>query len=91
MLRALSLGSLMLFSLSFTTGAHAQAAETAPDPPSAPSAPSAPDIVRLKTGGLIRGTISELVPGDYVMVVTVAGHTRTLAMADVEYAGPTSP
>src|SRR3954471_1352057 len=53
----------------------APAATASPADPQAPSAaavPSgpvpvnAPDIVRLKNGGLLRGTISELVPGDYV-------------------------
>src|ERR1041384_3684325 len=67
------------------SGAKAPAAPTAaakPPPTPAPSTPApsapapsapvivtAPDIVRLKNGGILRGTISELVPGDYVTIV----------------------
>jgi hypothetical protein len=52
----------------------------------APSAP--PDIVRLKNGGMLRGTIIELVPGDRVSLLGVDGQTRNLPMTEVAYAGP---
>jgi hypothetical protein len=42
----------------------------------------------LKNGGLLRGTISELVPGDTVTIVTLAGATRRISMDAVKYAGP---
>lgn len=51
-------------------------------------APAAKDIVRLKNGGLLRGTISELVPGDSVTIITASGKTRELKMSEVDYAGP---
>jgi len=52
------------------------------------SAPAeAKDVVRLKSGGLVRGTINELVPGDSVTIVTTTGKTREFPMADVAYAG----
>lgn len=51
-------------------------------------AADAKDVVRLKNGGLIRGTISELVPGERVTIVTVTGKVREIAMAEVAYAGP---
>ena len=51
-------------------------------------APAAKDVVRLKNGGLLRGTISELVPGDSVTIVTASGKTRELKMSEVDYAGP---
>ena len=54
---------------------------------SAPPRGSAPDLVRLKDGSLFRGTIAELVVGDHVIIVTLAGESRRFAMADVEYAG----
>jgi len=47
-----------------------------------------PDAIRLKSGALYRGTISELVPDGQVVMVIVTGETKTFAMSDVEYAGP---
>lgn len=44
--------------------------------------------MRLKNGGLLRGTISELVPGEMVTIVTASGKTREIAMSEVAYAGP---
>jgi hypothetical protein len=44
--------------------------------------------VRLKNGGLLRGTIAELVPNDAVVIVLVTGETRRVPMAEVDYAGP---
>jgi hypothetical protein len=51
-------------------------------------ADAAPDVVRLKNGGLLRGRISELIPGESVTIVTVTGKTREMAMSEVDYAGP---
>lgn len=57
--------------------------------PSAPAAaPKGSDIVRLKNGGLLRGTIVELLPGESVTITTATGKTREVAMAEVDYAGP---
>lgn len=53
-------------------------------------APAAPDAVKLRNGGLLRGTISELIPGKSVVLITAAGEVRTIAMDEVEYAGPAS-
>jgi hypothetical protein len=47
-----------------------------------------PDIVRLRNGGMLRGTIVELVPGDQVTLLGADGQTRKLPMSDVAYAGP---
>lgn len=47
-----------------------------------------PDLVRLQNGGMLRGTIVELVPGDKVTITLPTGETRTLSMAEVTYAGP---
>ncbi|MDH5676939.1 MAG: hypothetical protein OEZ06_32785, partial [Myxococcales bacterium] len=65
--------------------ALAQQAEAAPVAPSAPA-----DLVLLKNGGLVRGTISELVPAEKVVIVTITGEARSYPMAEVEYAGPAS-
>jgi hypothetical protein len=68
---------------------EAAESESAPAPAGAATKP--PDIVRLKNGGLIRGTISELVPDDAVVILMVTGETRRVPMAEVEYAGPDEP
>lgn len=57
-----------------------------------PSADTAtpPDLVILKSGGILRGTISELDPNGRVVIVLVTGDVRTIEMDQVEYAGPAS-
>lgn len=65
---------------------QAQAEETAAAPSG--DAAGAKDIVRLKNGGLVRGTIGELMPGESVTITTTAGKTREFPMAEVDYAGP---
>lgn len=49
---------------------------------------AAPDVVRLRDGGLLRGTIAELVAGNHVTIVVVTGETRRVAAADFTFAGP---
>jgi hypothetical protein len=44
----------------------------------------------LRSGGLVRGTISELDPGGKVVILTLTGEARTFSMSDVSYAGPAS-
>jgi hypothetical protein len=78
-----TVGLLALTAFGAASPSHAQdvAGKTA-------DAPQAKDIVRLKNGGLLRGTISELVPGDSVTIITASGKTREFKMAEVDYAGP---
>jgi hypothetical protein len=79
----------LALTLALTGGAQLAWAQAEPGAPRAYSpAPAAPDVVRLKNGGLLRGTISELVPGESVVLVTATGEVRRFAMRDVEYAGP---
>jgi hypothetical protein len=66
----------------------ATAAPIAPAPPGAAPGPAPADVVRLKNGGLLRGTISELIPGATVTIVTITGNARVLDMSEVAYAGP---
>lgn len=68
--------------VSLSSGA-AVAQEAAP----AKSAAAATDVVRLKNGGLLRGSISELVPGDSVTIITLTGDARKFPMTEVSYAG----
>jgi hypothetical protein len=75
---------------SSTLDALAQADGAENSPTTTSKAHSDPvDVVRLKNGGLLRGTISELVPGEYVVIVLTTGETRKLSMTSVDYAGPT--
>jgi hypothetical protein len=64
-------------------------------PPTAPATAAAPpaarpvpDVVILKSGGIVRGAISELNPGLGVTIVTATGETQRIPIADVAYAGP---
>lgn len=50
-----------------------------------------PDLVRLKNGGMLRGTIGEYVPGDHVTITLATGEQRRIEGAEVEYAGPSLP
>jgi len=51
---------------------------------------SDPDVVVLKDGSLVRGTISELKKGEFVTIFLMTGETRTIPTAKVEYAGADS-
>jgi hypothetical protein len=55
-------------------------------PASAPSART--DIVKLKNGGIVRGTLDENLPGEYVVITTPSGTTKRFEWNDIEYAGP---
>lgn len=63
----------------------------APSPPVAPSPPGAPsplqiapDVVRLRDGTRLRGTVAEYRPGAGVTLVLSSGAVRVIAPADVE-------
>ncbi len=47
-----------------------------------------PDIVRTKDGGMYRGVIVQMTPGDSVTIRLSTGETRTFPMSDTTYAGP---
>jgi hypothetical protein len=85
--RAFGIGAFLLstFSVFWTSMAYAQEPSAQP-PATAPSQPL--DVVLLKNGGMLRGTISELVPNEYVIIDTTSGKQRRIDMAEVKYAGP---
>jgi hypothetical protein len=64
------------------------ASAAAPTAKAPDSTASDADVIRLKNGGLVRGKISELIPGDSVTIVTITGKTREFPMSEVDYAGP---
>jgi hypothetical protein len=53
----------------------------------APVSPATLDVIRLKNGGLLRGTIVELVPGATVTVLLPTGETRKVLLSDTTFAG----
>jgi hypothetical protein len=60
-----------------------------PAPQPVAAAP-APDLVLLKDGSMVRGTIVDLKVGDHVQILTVTGESRSYPMSDVQFAGPAS-
>ena len=66
------------------------AAEGTGEPPveKAPAQSAPPDVVILRDGSFVRGTISELVAGKHVVIVPVVGEPRQFSMSEVTYAGP---
>ena len=79
-------GAALAVLMNLSMAARAEAEPTSKDA-AAPSAPP-PDIVRMKDGGLLRGTIAESVPGSFVTIVLLTGETRKIAFSEVDYAGP---
>jgi hypothetical protein len=76
----------LLASLSFASLTGATSLGRAQDM-SAAAAPL-PDVVTLKNGSMFRGTILELIAGDYVAIRLASGETKRFSMADVASAGP---
>jgi hypothetical protein len=80
---------LLLALTSFNAQGQTVPPQAAP-PAAAPATTAASDIVRLKNGGLLRGTIAELVPRKQVTILLVTGEKRTVSMDEVQYAGAAS-
>ncbi|HEU4412679.1 MAG TPA: hypothetical protein VFS43_45970 [Polyangiaceae bacterium] len=74
-------------SFALAAGVALASLTAAPRPAAAQSA-QANDVVMLRGGGLVRGTISEYVPGSHVTIVTVAGDTKRIGAGELTYAGP---
>jgi len=70
----------------------ARADDTAPLPPSQPapagtvseSTTATIDTVHLRSGGMFRGRVTEIVPGDHVTVLLTTGESRRVVWRDVE-------
>jgi len=93
MKRAASLGVLALTAgLFVSSNAFAQEEEPPPLPPPAssggttatPSASAVVDSVHLRNGGLYRGRVTEIVPGDHVTVIIDQGETKRVPWAEVD-------
>lgn len=54
------------------------------------ASPAIPDVVVLHNGGMLRGTIVELVPDQAVSIMLPTGETRMIPMMDVAFAGPSN-
>lgn len=90
--RTASLGVLTLTAV-MSSAAPASAQEApAPLPPPAssggattsPSATATVDTVHLRNGGLYRGRVTEIVPGDHLTIVVVEGETKRVPWAEVD-------
>jgi hypothetical protein len=44
----------------------------------------AEDTIHLRNGGLYRGRVTEIVPGDHVTVIVIGGETKRIAWAEVD-------
>ena len=84
MVRKLLFGAAVAVLLVAATGASARAEQ-----PSVAVSPR--DTVKLKSGAVYTGVITELIPNVSVEIVLVSGETRKLAMSDVVYAGRSDP
>lgn len=69
-----------------STGATATPAPTSTPP--GPAGSGIADVVRLKNGSMLRGTVIELIQGESVTLLLPSGQTRQFRLAEVEYAGP---
>lgn len=73
-MRCLPMLRMLLVTLAVLLCAGAAAAETPPD------------VVHMKNGGMLRGTISEKIPGERVVITLPNGEERTVPMKDVKCA-----
>ena len=93
MKRAASLGVVTLTAgLLVSSSAFAQEEEPPPLPPPAssggttatPTTTATIDSVHLRNGGLYRGRVTEIVPGDHVTVVIDKGETKRVPWAEID-------
>lgn len=63
--------------------AHVHAFSPPPAEPAAAPPASIDDVVQLKNGGMVRGRILEILPGDSVTVSSATGETRRFAWAEL--------
>jgi hypothetical protein len=57
-------------------------------PAPTPGPTTSPDVVRKADGGILRGSIIELVPSQKVVIQLPTGDMREVSMDEVDYAGP---
>lgn len=55
------------------------------------SAQTPPDVVELRNGGMVRGTLVENIPGDHVTIQLATGEVRTFPASDVVRVGSSTP
>jgi hypothetical protein len=85
-----SIGAALLASVSHSRAAEPPGSKSEPAGTAASGSaqPAGGDVVKLKNGGLLRGSIAELVPGHFVVIVLITGETRRIPAEEFEYAGP---
>src|SRR5688572_33447763 len=78
--RSLFVAAIFLF---LTTPAHADEPEK-PAPAPAQKTPVRTDTVRLRTGGLSRGRVVEIVPEDHVKIVELDGQAKEIPWSEID-------
>lgn len=79
------MGCVVAAALLAPSVASADEGDLAPLPvPAAAAAADTDDIVHLRSGGLFRGRVTEIVPGDHVTINVSGSGTRRLAWSEVE-------
>ena len=86
-MRALAVAIALVLAGVVSLGAHPVQAD--PSPPPSPT-PRADDIVILKNGTMLRGTVTEAIPGRSVRILLVSGETRVVDGREISYVGPAS-
>lgn len=82
--RAGILVGLVSIAAVMSSAPSASAQETEPTPPAVRAAEAASDTVHLRNGGLYRGRIVEIVPGDHLTLIVEGGESKQVPWADVD-------
>jgi hypothetical protein len=87
MTRLIGIGCALAAVLVVPSIAHADEGDrgTPTSPPATVESPTATiDTVHLRSGGLLRGRVTEILPGDHVTVLTPTGESRRIPWLDVD-------
>lgn len=84
--RHLAFTAALVAGLTSSQVAHADEEEPLPPAPATTTttAGASVDTIHLRNGGMFRGHVSEIVPGDHVTIRTETGETKRLAWAEID-------
>jgi hypothetical protein len=82
-MRALHLSSFAFAAVHLVASASPAFAQSATPPASAPPAAPGGDVIHLKNGGQIRGTIVDVIPGSHARIQLATGEITTVRWEDV--------
>ena len=81
-MRTLPIASLVVAALQISAVARPAFAQSA-TPGMAPAAPAGGDVIHLKNGGQLRGTIVDVIPGDHARIQLATGEVANVPWADI--------